>query len=65
MLLHNRGVDEDDLEHDYEDGHPHDEGDDQANTKVVQKDLEKLHQQRVQVILGIKPHCSKHYHIYY
>ena len=39
MLLHNRGVDEDDLEHHYEDGHPHDEGDDQANAEVVQKDL--------------------------
>ena len=41
VLLHNRGVDEDDLEHDYEDGHPHDEGDDQADAEVVQKDLGK------------------------
>ena len=42
MLLHNGGVDEDNLEHDDEDGHPHDEGDDQANAEVVQKDLEKV-----------------------
>lgn len=42
MLLHNGGVDEDDLEHHNEDGHPHDEGDGQANAEVVQKDLEKV-----------------------
>ena len=44
MLLHNGGVDEDDLKHHNEDGDPHDEGDGQANAKVVQKDLEKAHQ---------------------
>ena len=40
-MLHNGGVDEDDLEHHDEDGHPHDEGDGEADAKVVQKDLEK------------------------
>ena len=39
-MLHNGGVDEDDLEHHDEDGHPHDEGDGEADAKVVQKDLE-------------------------
>ena len=41
MLLHNGGVDEDDLEHHDEDGHPHDEAYGQTNAKVVQKNLEK------------------------
>ena len=40
-MLHNGGVNEDDLEHHDEDGHPHDEGDGQANAEVVQKDLEQ------------------------
>ena len=41
MLLHNRGVDEDDLKRHNEDWHPHDEGDSQADAKIVQKHLEK------------------------
>ena len=62
MLLHNGGVNEDDLEHHNEDGHPHDEGDGQANAEVVQKDLEKLHQERFKVI-PLNSHFSQHYHI--
>ena len=41
MLLHNGGVNEDDLEHHDENGHPHDEADGQTNAKVVQKNLEQ------------------------
>ena len=44
MLLHKRGVDEDDLEHHDEDGDSNNEGDGQPNAKVVQKDLEKYKQ---------------------
>ena len=44
-MLHEGGVDEDDLEHHDEDGDSNNEGDGQPNAKVVQKDLENTNKQ--------------------